>query len=74
MHPNILHLVTATLHAARYGKQYSPPLKNAPFTYENHSENVGNINTERPLEKTGLNYSEGAMLPKAPGPHFSTWA
>lgn len=51
MHPNILHLMTATLRASRYKKQYSQPLKNAPFTYENHCENVSNINTERPLEK-----------------------
>jgi len=33
-------------------------------------KNVGNINTERPLEKTGLNYSEGTMLHRFSGPHF----
>lgn len=51
MHPDIPNCVTATLYAARYRKRHSQPLKNAPLTSGNHSENVGNINTERPLEK-----------------------
>lgn len=49
MHPNILHLVTATLLTARYRQQYSQPLKKNSILCRKIT--VGNNNTEGPLEK-----------------------
>lgn len=50
MNPNILHLMTATQHTVRYRRQYSRPLKMLHLL-KKIMENVGDINTERPLEK-----------------------